>query len=183
LGLYTKKSRANASFSRYSLGMSFATFTLSLERRAYLALQRLVAVRSSGSPRPQHLLTGERGEDAACFHLRSLGYTIVARRWKSERIRGDLDLVAWDGDTLVIFEIKTRTARDLASAESQVDLDKQRHLRRMAAAYLRQIPEPHRDRIPVRFDVLSVYLLPEGAAFEHFPDAFASYAELRRPGV
>ncbi|MBB5063949.1 YraN family protein [Granulicella mallensis] len=163
--------------------MSLATFTLGLERRAYLALQRLAAVRSSGSPRPQHLLTGEQGEDAACFHLRSLGYTIVARRWKADRIKGDLDLVAWDGDTLVIFEVKTRTARDLATAESQVDLYKQRVLRRMAAAYLRQIPEPHRDRIPTRFDVLSVYLLPEGAAFEHFRDAFSAHAELPRSGV
>jgi len=149
--------------------MNLAAFTLSLERRAYIALQRLADRKSS---QPQHLLTGEQGEDAAFFHLRGLGYTIVARRWRSERVRGDLDLAAWDGDTLVFFEIKTRTARDMAAAETQVDPHKQKILRKMAVAYLGQIPEQHRDRVPVRFDVLSVYLLPAGTEFEHFRAAF-----------
>ena len=150
--------------------MTLAAFTLSLERRAHTALQRFAGRKS---PKPPHLLTGEHGEDAAFFHLRSLGYTIVARRWRSERLAGDLDLVAWDGDTLVIFEVKTRTARDLAAAETQIDPHKQQTLRRMAAAYLRQFPERHRDRVPVRFDVLSVYLLPTGQEVEHFRAAFS----------
>ena len=149
--------------------MTLAALTLSLERRTHTALQRFADRKSR---KPPHLLTGERGEDAAFFHLRSLGYTIVARRWRSERLAGDLDLVAWDGDTLVIFEVKTRTAHDLAAAETQVDPHKQKTLRRMAAAYLRQLPERHRDRVPVRFDVLSVYLLPTGQEFEHFRAAF-----------
>ncbi len=150
--------------------MTFAEFSLGLERRAYTALQRLAHRKS---PLPPHLITGERGEDAAYFHLRGLGYTIVARRWRSERTPGDLDLAAWDGDTLVFFEIKTRTARDLAPAETQVDHHKQKILRRMAAAYLRQLPERHRDRVPIRFDVLSVYILPSGTEFEHFQGAFS----------
>ena len=149
--------------------MTFAEFSLGLERRAYTALQRLAHRKS---PLPPHLITGERGEDAAYFHLRGLGYTIVARRWRSERTPGDLDLAAWDGDTLVFFEIKTRTARDMAAAETQIDPHKQKILRRMAAAYLRQLPERHRDRVPVRFDVLSVYILPTGTEFEHFRAAF-----------
>jgi len=149
--------------------MTHAAFTLTLERRAHSALRRLADRKSS---KPPHLLTGEQGEDAAFFHLRALGYTIVARRWRSERVRGDIDLAAWDGDTLVFFEIKTRTARDLAAAETQVDQHKQQTLRKMAAAYLRQVPERHRDRVPIRFDVLSVYLLPTGTEFEHFRAAF-----------
>ena len=150
--------------------MTFAELSLGLERCAFSALQRLAHRKS---PLPQHLLTGEQGEDAAYFHLRGLGYTIVARRWRSERTPGDLDLAAWDGDTLVFFEIKTRTARDMAPAETQVDPHKQKILRRMAAAYLRQLPECHRDRVPLRFDVLSVYILPTGTEFEHFPAAFS----------
>jgi len=148
---------------------AISRFTLNLERRAYFALQRLAHRKST---LPPHLLTGEQGEDAAFFHLRALGYTIVARRWRSERIRGDLDLAAWDGDTLVFFEIKTRTAHDMAAAETQIDGHKQQTLRRMAAAYIRQFPERHRERVPVRFDVLSVYLLPAGTEFEHFRAAF-----------
>jgi putative endonuclease len=82
--------------------------------RALADSRMATQVRRRGeSPKPDHLLTGERGEDHAFFHLRSLGYTIVARRWVSARVKGDLDLVGWDGDTLVVFEVKTRTARDL----------------------------------------------------------------------
>jgi putative endonuclease len=167
--------------------MSFAALTLALERRVIPRLRALAdrrrarrAIRSGKNPKPAHLLTGERGEDAAFFHLRALGYTIVARRWRAERLRGDLDLVTWDGDTLVIFEIKTRTAHDLAPAEAEVDPHKQRTLRRMAAAYLRQFPEPHRSGVPLRFDVLSVYLLPRAAEFEHFRDAFPLTAPAAR---
>lgn len=149
------------------------TRAILLEERLVFALRRAASRRSSaGKAQPEHLETGELGEDRAFFYLRRQGYTVVARRWRSERLRGDLDLVAWDGDTLVIFEIKTRTARDLYPADVQVDADKQRMLRRMSAAYLGQFPERHRERVPVRFDVLSVYALESGTEFEHFPDAF-----------
>jgi putative endonuclease len=157
--------------------MSLASLTLSLERRAYTTL-RAFADRKSNLP--PHLLTGERGEDAAFFYLRDLGYTIVARRWRSPRLAGDLDLIAWDGDTLVLFEIKTLTAasRDqaFAPAETAVDAHKQTMLRKMASAYLRQLPEPHRASVPMRFDVLSVYLSPSGNHFEHFRSAFSPSA-------
>lgn len=159
--------------------MSLTQRALSMERRIYLRLRSLAderlrgrAIRRGERPAPEHLLTGERGEDLAFFHLRATGYTIVARRWVSDRVRGDLDLVAWDGDTLVIFEVKSRTARDFFPAEAQVDGAKQRQLRRMTAAYVAQLPARHRARVPVRFDVLSVYLLDRTAEFEHILDAF-----------
>jgi len=148
--------------------MSLTTLSLSLQQRALTALQR----RAPASKLPPHLITGLRGEQAALFHLRRLGFTIVAQRWASPKLRGDLDLVAWDGPTLVVFEIKTRTARDFAPAETSVDKNKQRQLRLMAQAWLRQLPREHRDRVPIRFDLLSVYLLPAGEEFEHFPNAF-----------
>jgi len=153
---------------------------LELERQLFNKLQSIANRRALRRGQPPHLLTGERGEDAAFFHLRSLGYTVVARRWRSERLTSDLDLVAWDGDTLVFFEIKARTARDRVSAESQVDPHKQRLLRQMAAAYLRQIPERHRSNVPYRFDVLAVYLLPSGTEFQHFPNAFPRQSPPRR---
>ena len=145
------------------------SLTLALESRVYTALRAFADRRS---PKPAHLLLGQRGEDAAWFHLRGLGYTVVARRWRTERLAGDLDLVAWDGPTLIIFEIKTRTAHDLASAEAAVDPYKQQMLRKMASAYLRQLPYPNRSAVPLRFDILSVYLLPDGPEFQHLRDAF-----------
>ena len=160
--------------------MGLNSLVLTLERRAYVAIRSFADRKSL---KPPHLLTGERGEDAAYFHLRSLGYTIVARRWRTERLAGDLDLVAWDGPTLVVFEIKTRTAASreeaFAPAETAVDPHKQRILRKMASAYLRQFPSPVRSSISVRFDILSVYQLPSGVEFEHIRNAFP-FAEPRR---
>jgi putative endonuclease len=153
----------------YASRMTFAALSLGLERHLHTALTRRKYAQST---LPAHLITGERGEDAAYFHLRSLGYTIVARRWRSEKLPGDIDIAAWDGDTLVLFEIKARTQRDFAPAETQIDPHKQRTLRRMASAYLRQFPTRHRAAVPIRFDVLAVYLLPHATEFEHFRDAF-----------
>ena len=153
--------------------MRLNSLTVTFESRAYAALRSFAARRSL---KPAHLLTGERGEDAAYFHLRGLGYTVVARRWRTERLPGDLDLVAWDGPTLVVFEVKTRTASSreaaFAPAETSVDPHKQHVLRKMASAYLHQFPSAIRNSIAVRFDILSVYQLPTGIEFEQIRNAF-----------
>jgi len=119
---------------------------------------------------PAHLVTGRDGELAAFFYLRRQGYIVVARGWRSGRLRGDLDLVAWERDTLCFIEVKTRTTRDVATAEAAVDEDKRRTLRRLARSYMRQLPH---GEVPARFDILSVYLEREKAAeFELFRNAF-----------
>lgn len=122
---------------------------------------------------PEHLATGLRGEREALFHLRSLGYTVVARRWKSVKLRGDVDLIGWDGDWLCFIEVKTRTGRDpMAPAESAIDDDKQEMLRKMARAYLRGFPEKLRREVPVRFDIVSVYLQQTDVEFDVYKGAF-----------
>lgn len=129
--------------------------------------------------RPQHLLVGERGEREALFYLRQQGYVIVARQWRTTRLRGELDAIAWDQDTLCFVEVKTRSARNVMDpAEAAVDRDKQRMVRIMAEAYLRGFPADQRTRVLVRFDVLSVYLAGTAATgaretqFELFRNAF-----------
>jgi putative endonuclease len=119
-----------------------------------------------------HLATGERGEREALFHLRKLGYVVVARRWKTAKLWGDVDLIAWDGPDLCFVEVKTRSRRDAISAESAVDRDKREMLQKMARAYLRSFPEKLRVEIQVRFDVVSVYLLTAGTEFDLYRDAF-----------
>ena len=121
---------------------------------------------------PVHLMTGERGEREALFHLRKIGYTVVARRWTSAKLLGDIDLVGWDGPTLCFVEVKTRSARDAMPAESAVNRDKRDMLRKMARAYLRGFPEKLRGDVPVRFDVVSVYLLRSGVEFDVYRGAF-----------
>jgi putative endonuclease len=121
----------------------------------------------------EHLATGLSGEREALFHLRTLGYTVVARRWRNAKLRGDVDLIGWDGDWLCFIEVKTRTGRDpLAPAESAVDADKQEMLRKMARVYLRSFPEKLRREIPVRFDIVSVYLQQATVEFDVYKGAF-----------
>lgn len=163
--------------------MGFADQLLATEQRIYTQLRgradRRLALQAAAAgerPRPEHLLTGERGEAAAFFYLQQLGYTVVARRWTAAKLRGDLDLVGWDGDTLIIFEVKTRTARDIAPAQIAVDRDKRNQLRRLGSAYLRRIPDEHRDSVKLRYDVLAIYLLDTGNQFEHYPNYFPHIA-------
>jgi len=143
-----------------------------------VAVLDAVAQRRGRNNTPAHLESGTRGEDAAFFHLLRKEYTVVARRWSAGHVRGDVDLIAWQGETLCFFEVKTRTARDLTPAESAVDGQKRITLRRLGRAYLRQLG---RETPPtVRFDVISVYLLPgKKPEIEHFENSFALQQEFR----
>lgn len=155
-----------------------ASFRITLLAQAVDKLDRLAKRRGRASTVPAHLVTGLAGEDAAFFHLRRSGYTLVARRWSSGDAPGDVDLIAWDGRMLCFIEVKTRTAHDATPAEAAVDRHKRATLRRLARRYVRQLPQAAMP--PVRFDVVSVYLVP-GAPPEctHFQAAF-SWNEFER---
>jgi putative endonuclease len=133
---------------------------------------RLAARTRRTPPTAPHLATGLLGERAALFELRRRGYVVVAQRWTTPRLLGDVDLIAWHGDRLCFIEVKTRTARDLTPAESAVDEDKRKMLRSLARAYLRTFPEQQRRTIPVRFDVISVYSIAGTTEFALFQNAF-----------
>jgi putative endonuclease len=100
-----------------------------------------------------HHLTGRRGEEAAYFHLRKLGYTMVARNFRSPRCRGEIDLIGWEDDVLCFVEVKTRTTRDVKSGEAAVDRHKRREVAMVVREYLRRFPLS----CQWRFDVVSVY--------------------------
>jgi putative endonuclease len=121
--------------------------------RALDSIGRVLAVRSA---LPAHLQTGRQGEEEAYFYLRQNGYLIIARNYRTAHHHSELDMVAWEGETLCFVEVKTRSSRGFLPAESAVDYDKQRDVSRMARDFLRRIPGQ-----PVfRFDVVSVYLEP-----------------------
>ncbi|MDE3187171.1 MAG: YraN family protein [Acidobacteriota bacterium] len=139
--------------------------------RGLAGLDRMAARRGRNESLPAHLATGMEGEDAAFFHLRRKGYTVVARRWSSGDVPGDVDLIAWQDSLLCFIEVKTRTARDMTPAEVAVDWHKRQTLRRLARRYVRQLPQETAPQ--VRFDVVSVYLVPgEERQIEHFEAAF-----------
>ncbi len=127
--------------------------------------------RRRGRELPAHLAAGVAGEEAALFELMRKGYTVVARRWSSSAVAGDLDLVAWQGAIVCFIEVKTRTAHDMSPAETAVDSHKRHMVRRLARAYLRQLPMP--ETPAARFDVMSVYMeRGKPAEFVHFENAF-----------
>lgn len=120
--------------------------------------------------RPEHLRTGRRGEEDAYFYLRRRGYVIIARNFRSPHSRGELDLVGWDKDVLCFIEVKTRTTRDVKSAEAAVDYEKQRDLDYVARDFLRRLPT-----CQWRFDILAVYYEAHSClpTFELFQNAFS----------
>src|SRR3954466_14295638 len=123
---------------------------------------------SPARDRAAHLYTGERGEEAAYFHLRKLGYVMVARNYRSPRRRGEIDLIGWDSDVLCFVEVKTRSSKDFIPAEVAVGADKQHDLREVAREYLRKVsPEP-----PTRFDIVSVYFEQAKPEITLFRNAF-----------
>jgi len=145
---------------------------ITLLQRTLGTLDRIAKRRRPFPDEPPHLAVGFAGEDAAFFYLRRKGYTVVARRWSSGDVPGDVDLIAWQGDLLCFIEVKTRTTHDRTPAESAVDDQKRRVLRRLARRYVRQLPQA--DMPQVRFDVISVYLIPgEKPEIGHFEAAFS----------
>lgn len=118
-----------------------------------------------------HLALGIAGEEEAFLYLKRKGYRTVARRWTSHGVRGDIDLIAWNGPLLCFVEVKTRSAHDIAAAEVAVGDTKRRVMRKLARRYVRQLPIAGFP--PCRFDVLSVYLI-EGKPAEivHFEGSF-----------
>lgn len=83
---------------------------------------------------------GNTGERLAYFHLRRNGYVVVARQWRAPNLDGEIDLIAWHGETLCFIEVKTRTRDDRFAPAYAIDDGKQKALRRMASAYIRGLP-------------------------------------------
>ena len=100
-----------------------------------------------------HHRTGRRGEEAAYFHLRKLGYVMVARNFRTPRCRGEIDLIGWEDDTLCFVEVKTRSTHDVKPAEAAVDGRKRGQVAAVVREYLRRYPPS----CQWRFDVVSVY--------------------------
>ncbi|MGA3045197.1 MAG: YraN family protein [Terracidiphilus sp.] len=141
------------------------------QEHALAGLNWVAHRRGTATNIPAHLVTGINGEDAAFFYLRRKDYTVVARRWSSGNLPGDLDLIAWQGPMLCFIEVKTRTAHDATPAEVAVDSHKRNTLRRLARQYVRQLPQDNAP--PSRFDVISVYLVPgKKREFQHFEGSF-----------
>lgn len=104
---------------------------------------------------------GRLGEDLAVAHLRRRGYEILARNWRCTKggVRGELDVVAADGDVLVVCEVKTRRGPHAGGPLEAVTADKLRRLRGLTLAYLAAMGGGWR---AIRFDVVGVWFPGHG---------------------
>ena len=116
---------------------------------------------------------GREGEEAAYWHLRGKGFIMVARNYRARGSHKEIDLIGWEGDTLVFVEVKTRSPETPVLPEAAVDREKERLLVAAAREYRRQARQPS---APIRFDIVSVLASPERMTIEHFRDAFRETA-------
>ncbi|HLK48087.1 MAG TPA: YraN family protein [Bryobacteraceae bacterium] len=112
---------------------------------------------------------GRLGEDLAHRYLQKQGVTIVARRYRPPGGGGEIDLVGWQGETLVLVEVKTRATAEFGMPERAVDADKERYLRHAGRDFARRAGVEWGN---VRFDIVSI-VLTDPPFVEWFPDAFA----------
>jgi putative endonuclease len=78
---------------------------------------------------------GQQGEQAAARFLAEAGLTVLGRNWRCRD--GEIDIVALDGRTLVICEVKTRSGVRFGTPLEAVTRQKARRLRRLAVAWVR----------------------------------------------
>ncbi len=128
---------------------------------------------------------GSRGESLAARFLEANGYRLVlsnfkaaiGRNFNGAEVTGEIDIIAFDGDTLCFIEVKTRVSDEYTSPLSAIDLRKQRQIARAARVY-RSI-FGIRD-VPVRYDAVSVLMPPAGKPRVSLRKGYWSEASLRK---
>lgn len=119
-----------------------------------------------------HLELGRRGEELAAAYLERVGYRIVAANFSlpvgrnriGALINVEIDLIAYEGETLCFVEVKARRSDWFAQPQANVDRRKQRQIARASRAYRRMFGLTGAS---FRYDVVTVVLpSPDDAAAE-----------------
>lgn len=107
---------------------------------------------------------GRYGESVAERELVSAGCEVIARNWRCAR--GEVDLIARDGDTVVFCEVKTRRSTAFGDPAEAVSPVKAARLRTLAALWLAEQRSGGEPAFwpNIRFDVISVVRPPSGPA-------------------
>jgi putative endonuclease len=119
--------------------------------------------------------TGIRGETFAYWYLRRHGYIFIAKNFTVPGLKGELDLVGYDGPVLAFVEVKTRAgeSKDFGTPEDAVTPRKKDLLLRMAQQFMF---ERRIRNAPCRFDVLAIESRPGRRPLVRLhKDAFSSF--------
>ncbi len=120
--------------------------------------------RGPGFVAQQH---GSAGEDAAVKHLKSLGYLIVERNFKTRF--GEVDVIARDGKTTVFVEVKRRESGTHGRAAEFVSPAKMRKVVGAARVFAAR---HGLSESPIRFDVVAIDLIDGREQLRHHRGAF-----------
>ncbi|MCB2201287.1 YraN family protein [bacterium] len=114
----------------------------------------------------EHNELGKKGELIARKFLEEIGFQIIESNWRHEK--DEIDVIAKDGDELVMVEVKTRSTRYFGEPSEAVGAAKESFMIRAAEAYL----EIHDLNMDTRFDIISIVADNKGESIEHIKDAF-----------
>ena len=111
---------------------------------------------------------GALGESYAAAYLEQHGYRLVGanftlpvgRNRRGAIINAEIDLIAYDGDTLCFIEVKSRSSDWFAPPQVNVDLRKRRQITRAARVYRQMLGIKDQ---PYRYDVVTVILGDESS--------------------
>ncbi|MFQ6069687.1 MAG: YraN family protein [Candidatus Aminicenantales bacterium] len=111
---------------------------------------------------------GKSGEEIALAYLKKKRYRLVERNFRI--FKGEIDIIAYDRETLVFIEVKSRTGTAFGLPEEAVTPHKQQQLRKVASGYLAQ---HNLMEAACRFDVVSIVFDERGKyCINHIKNAF-----------
>jgi putative endonuclease len=110
---------------------------------------------------------GKQGEALARVHLQGKGFRILESNYRFGR--GEIDIIAEDGDTLVFCEVKTRVNDAFGPPEAALTKRKQEQVRKIARGYLYE--NGVQDKV-CRFDVVAIRWQGGSPDIRHYEDAF-----------
>ena len=109
---------------------------------------------------------GKSGEETAYEFLKKKGFSILEKNWRHNK--DEVDLIARDGDFLVIVEVKTRSSLYFGEPQIFVNKKKQAFMIRAANAYI-LMKDIHME---TRFDIISIVQSGDRMSIKHIADAF-----------
>ena len=112
-------------------------------------------VSTAQAKKQEALQIGVRGEAYAYWYLRRLGYLFIAKNYSPSHSKGEIDLIGYDGDTLVFVEVRTRATEEGKTALPELSITREKHHVLVCPAHY-FLRDHHIGDCPLRFDVVAI---------------------------
>ena len=110
---------------------------------------------------------GKEGEAQAAEFLKGQGYKIARLNYKTKL--GEIDIIAWEKDTICFIEVKTRQSDKFGLPQEAVSWRKQSQISKTAIIYLKENKLLDKK---ARFDVVAALNTDKGIEFDLIKNAF-----------